>query len=112
LKALRGRGTLVDCRFEHSTPRLMLLGCETAPRGFHVRSSGHYWSRYLLLEAVTFAVEALSGLPIELRPDNNIADMKRLVEEFVKHDAGLAHSQMIARRRLGYVLAYGKTNGT
>ena len=54
---------------------------------------------------------ALSGLPIELRPDNNIADMKRLVEEFVKHDAGLAHSQLIARRRLGHVLAYGKTNG-
>jgi hypothetical protein len=37
--------------------------------------------------------------------------MKRLVEEFVKHDAGLAHSQLIARRRLGHVLAYGKTNG-
>jgi len=67
---------------------------------------------YLLVEVLTFAVEALSGLPIELRPDNNIADMKRLVEEFVRHDAGLAHSQMIARRRLGYVLAYGKTNGT
>ena len=67
---------------------------------------------YLLVESLTFAVEALSGLPIELRPDNNIADMKRLVEEFVRHDAGLAHSQMIARRRLGYVLAYGKTNGT
>jgi len=53
----------------------------------------------------------LSGLPIELRPDNNIADMKRLVEKFVKHDAGLAHSQLIARRRLGHVLAYGKANG-
>jgi hypothetical protein len=25
---------------------------------------------YLLVEALTFAVEALSGLPIELRPDN------------------------------------------
>jgi hypothetical protein len=37
--------------------------------------------------------------------------MKRLVEEFVKHDAGLAHSQLIARRSLGHVLAYGKTNG-
>jgi hypothetical protein len=37
--------------------------------------------------------------------------MKRLVEEFVKHDAGLACSQLIARRRLGHVLAYGKTNG-
>jgi hypothetical protein len=64
---------------------------------------------YLLVEALTFTVEALSGLPIELRPDNNIADMKRLVEEFVKHDAGLAHSQLIARRRLGHVLAHGKS---
>jgi hypothetical protein len=64
---------------------------------------------YLLVEALIFTVEALSGLPIELRPD--IADMKRLVEEFVKHDAGLARSQLIARLRLGHVLAYGKTNG-
>ena len=64
-----------------------------------------------MVEAQTFTVEAHSGLPIELRPDNNICDMKRLVEEFVKHDAGLAHSQLIARRRLGHVLAYGKTNG-
>ena len=63
------------------------------------------WSR------LTFTVEALSGLPIELRSDNNIADMKRLVEEFVKHDAGLARSQLIARRRLGHVLAYGKRTG-
>jgi hypothetical protein len=36
--------------------------------------------------------------------------MKRLVEEFVKYDAGLAHQQ-VAHRRLGHVLAYGKTNG-
>ena len=63
------------------------------------------------MEALTFTVEALSGLPIELRPDNNIANMKRLVEEFAKHDAGLASSQLITRRRLGHVLAYGKTNG-
>jgi len=66
---------------------------------------------YLFVEALTFTVEALSGLPIELRPDNNIADIKRLVEKFVKHDAGLAHSQLIARRSLGHVLAYGKSNG-
>jgi hypothetical protein len=37
---------------------------------------------YLLVEALTFTVEAPSGLPIELRPGHNIADMKRLVEEF------------------------------
>ncbi len=66
---------------------------------------------HLLVEALTFTVEALSCLPIELRPDNNIADMKQLVEEFVKHDAGLAHSQLIVRHRLGHVLAYGKTIG-
>jgi ABC-type ATPase with predicted acetyltransferase domain len=65
---------------------------------------------YLLVEALTFMSEALSGLPIELRPDNNIADMKRLVEKFVKQDAGLAQSQLIARRRLDHVLAYGTTN--
>jgi hypothetical protein len=66
---------------------------------------------YILVEALTFTVEALSGLPIEFRPDNNITDMKRLLEEFVKHDAGLAQVQLIARRRLSHVLAYGKANG-
>ena len=45
---------------------------------------------YLLVEALTFTVEALSGLPIELWRDNNIADMKRLVQDFVEHDLGLA----------------------
>jgi len=44
---------------------------------------------FLLVEALAFTVEALSALPIELRPDNNIAAMKRLVEKFVKRDAGL-----------------------
>ena len=63
---------------------------------------------YIIVEALSFTVEALSGLPIEHRPDNNIADMKRLLEEFVKHDAGLAQVQLIAHRRLGHVLAYGK----
>ena len=58
---------------------------------------------------MTFTVEALSSLPIELRPDNNITDMKRLIEEFVKHEAGVAQIQMIARRRLEHVLAYGKS---
>jgi hypothetical protein len=67
---------------------------------------------YILVEALTFTIEALSGLPIELRPDNNIADMKRLVEEFVKHNAGLAQSQLIARRRLQHVHAYGGRIGS
>jgi hypothetical protein len=68
--------------------------------------------KYLLVEALSFTVEALSGLPIEHRPDNNIADMKRLLEEFVNHDAGLAQVQLIARRRLDNVLARGKTKGS
>ena len=67
--------------------------------------------KYILVEALSFTVEALSGLPIEHRPDNNIADMKLLLEEFVKHDAGLAQVQLIARRRFQHVLAYGKANG-
>jgi hypothetical protein len=63
---------------------------------------------YVLVEALSFTVEALSELPIELRPDNNIAEMKRLIEEFVKHDAGLAEVQKIARRRLGTCLPMGR----
>jgi hypothetical protein len=61
---------------------------------------------YIMVEALTFTIEALSGLPIELRPDNNITDMKRLIEDFVKQDANLAQSQIIARRRLQNVLTY------
>jgi hypothetical protein len=66
---------------------------------------------FLLVEALAFTVEALSALPIELRPDNNIADMTRLVEKFVNNDAGLSQSQLTAHRRLGHVFAYGKMNG-
>src|SRR5713101_2917826 len=61
---------------------------------------------YIMVEALTFTIEALSGPPIELRPDNNITDMKRLIEEFVKQNANLAQSQLIARRRLQNVLTY------
>jgi hypothetical protein len=60
------------------------------PRGRYRRD------RFIVVEALAFAVEALSGLPIELRPDNNIADMKRLIAEYVKSDAGLGQVQQIA----------------
>jgi hypothetical protein len=76
-----------------STTRLMLLDSgRMAARSFSIVRPADVTGRdtYLLVEALTFTVEALSGLAIQLRPDNNIADMKRLVEEFVKHDAGLA----------------------
>jgi hypothetical protein len=61
---------------------------------------------YIMVEALTFTIEALSGLPVELRPDNNITDMKRLIEDFVKQDVNLSQSQLIARRRLQNVLTY------
>ena len=63
---------------------------------------------YVMVEALTFAIEALSGLPIEHRPDNNIADMKRLLDNFVKGDASVALHQSIARKRLENVLKYSQ----
>ena len=50
---------------------------------------------YIMVEALTFTIEALSGLPIELRPDNNITDMKRLIEDFVRQ----AHRNSPLRKR-------------
>ena len=63
---------------------------------------------YLLVEALTFAVEALSGLPIEFRPDNNIKDMKRLLDGLIKQDANLAQSQWHARRKVDQVLTHSR----
>ena len=59
-----------------------------------------------MIEALTFAVEAVSKLPIELRPDSNIDDMKRLLDETAKRDAALAQAQKIAQRRLAMLLAH------
>jgi hypothetical protein len=39
--------------------------------------------RFIVVEALAFTVEAPSGLPTAVRPDNNIADMKRLIAEYV-----------------------------
>lgn len=66
---------------------------------------------YVMVEALTFTIEALSGLPIEHRPDNNIADMKQLVDAFVRHDTSLAVSQKIARDRLAKVLNQKSRSG-
>ena len=52
---------------------------------------------YLLVEALTFTVEAPAA-----------CHRARQLPARSKH---LAHSQLIARRRLGHVLEYGKTNG-
>ena len=61
---------------------------------------------YIIVEALTFAVEALSKLPIEHRPDSNIDDMKRLIEAAIKQDATLGQLQKIAQRRLAALLAH------
>jgi hypothetical protein len=61
---------------------------------------------YILVEALTFAVEALSKLPIEFRPDSNIDDMKRLLDARVKQDATLGQAQHIAQRRVEALLAH------
>jgi hypothetical protein len=66
---------------------------------------------YIMVEALTFAVEALSKLPIEHRPDNNIDDMKRLIEAAVKQDANLGQLQRIAQRRLAALLAHAGRQG-
>jgi hypothetical protein len=68
---------------------------------------------YIIVEALTFAVEALSKLPIEFRPDNNIADMMRLIDDLVLKDATLAQAQAVAQRRLALLLAHvGRQGGS
>ncbi len=64
--------------------------------------------RFIVVEALAFTVEALSELPIEVRPANNIADMKRLIAEYVKSDAGLGQVQQSAHRRRGLALTHRK----
>jgi len=61
---------------------------------------------YVLVQALSFTIEAFSGLPIEFRPDNNITDMKRILDELVKQDGNLAQSQLLARRKLDEVLTH------
>ena len=66
---------------------------------------------FIIVEALTFAVEALSKLPIEFRPDSDIEDMKRLIDELIKEDAAVAQMQMIAQRRLAALLAHVRRQG-
>ena len=61
---------------------------------------------YILVEALSFTIEAFSGLPIEFRLDNNITDMKRILDKMIKQDTNLAQSQLLARRKLDQVLTY------
>jgi hypothetical protein len=65
---------------------------------------------YILAEALAFTIEALSALPFEFRPDNNITDMKRLLEGLIKQDGNLARSQWLARRKLDQVLTHSQQN--
>lgn len=67
---------------------------------------------FLLVEALTFTIEALSRLRVESRPENNITDMKRLLEELVMNPGALASAQQTAQRRLNTLLADGGKAGT
>jgi hypothetical protein len=64
---------------------------------------------YILVEALTFTIEALSALPFEFRPDNNITDMKRILDGLIKEDANLAQSQWHARRKVDQVLTHSRS---
>ena len=63
---------------------------------------------YLLVQALSFTIEAFSGLPLELRPQNNITDMKLILDALIKQDANLAEFQMIARRKLEQVVTHSR----
>jgi hypothetical protein len=60
---------------------------------------------YVIVEALAFAIEAFQRLPDEHRPDSNITDMKRLVDDLVRQDRTLQHAQALARRRLEIIVA-------
>jgi hypothetical protein len=64
--------------------------------------------RYLLVQALSFNIEAFSGLPVEWRPENNITDMKLILDALIKQDANLAEFQMIARRKLEQVVTHSR----
>src|ERR1700704_2198053 len=85
----------------HQSPRSSIQGTTMSQRK---EVTGR--DAFIIVEALTFAVEALSRLPIEFRPDNNINDMKRLIDEAVKQDRTLAQAQLIAHRRLRMLLAH------
>ena len=66
---------------------------------------------YILVEALSFAIEALSALPFEFRPDSNIIDMKRILDGLIKQDAALAGPQWLARRKVEQVLTNSPRRG-
>ena len=66
---------------------------------------------YVILEALTFAIEAFEKLPLEFRPSKNIADMKRIVDTLARRDVTLAQAQNLARRRLEVIMTGKLTPG-
>jgi hypothetical protein len=63
---------------------------------------------YILVEALAFTIEALSALPIEFRPDNNINAMKRIHDGLIRQDAALAQSKWFARRNVDLFLTHSR----
>ena len=65
---------------------------------------------YILVEALTFTIEAPSALPFEFRPDNNITDMKRILDELMEkrlHGCGSKrHNAELRQERLEHCLKH------
>ena len=59
--------------------------------------------QYLVIEAIVFAIEGMSRMPDEFRPDNNIADLKEILHGMVS-PKNLANYEWEARRRVDILL--------
>jgi hypothetical protein len=65
--------------------------------------------KYVIVEGLVFAIEALNLLPIEHRPDNNITDMKWALDRLIGQDGNLELYQSVAHRRLEALIAHIKS---
>jgi hypothetical protein len=63
---------------------------------------------YILVEALTFTIEALGVLPAEFPADNNITEMRRILDGLLKQDANFGRSQWLARHKLDRVLTHSR----
>ena len=59
--------------------------------------------QYLVLEAIVFAIEGMSRMPDDFRPDNNIAELKEILQGMVS-PKNLAKFQWEAGRRVDILL--------
>jgi hypothetical protein len=60
------------------------------------------------VEALTFTVEALTALPIDVRPNNSIGQMSDLIELLVGDDKSRVQAQRVARHAWAQVIRHIK----